>query len=230
MIFFRKIRNLTILITVFLIASTATTVWSQIITLAELTKDFDISNMVSLKISGSYKLESGETLDKAVKAIVTNSLDTSIDKVHLTVLLSKSLPSLKSHVETMGDLQTSSNKEVYTYTEEVSPDSSASDEQYLTFTKPIRKHNKNRNADEKARREGTFVATLFDGSLPLPASGSINILRGKEIKLNKEITSGIYRLAIVLSHPDKSGISLKPKITKMHYLIVRHDEKAPDSK
>ena len=89
MIFLRKIQNLTILLTVFLVASITTTAWGQIVTLTELTKDFDISDMVSIKLSGSYKLE-----------------------------------------------------------------------------------------------------------------------------------SGIYRLAIILSHPDKSGVSLKPKVTQMHYLIV----------
>lgn len=212
------------LLALILLVSTCTnTAYSQIVSLAELSQNYDVANMVSIEISGSYNLNIKDTLDKAVKAVVTNTLDTSINKVHLTVLLSKNLQSLKDHIKMMEKGTESGDKKLWAYSEDIAPGAQAQDEQFISFNQPIRKHNKANRKERENRTAGTHVDTIWNGTLPLPASDSIEILQGKNIRINKKIKTGIYRLAIVLSYPDQSGISLDPKITKMHYLIVHND-------
>jgi len=219
---FVKVNNLHLVYSLLFLLIGTTFLPAQIITLTELDKNYKITDYVSLKTSGSYKVIKNQNLNTAIEATVTNNLATSIDNVDVTILLCKSLPSLKDYIENMGTKESdSADDHQWTYIETDVPGIRDEQEQIVSFTAPFRtKQNENRHK-RVARAEGTYVETLYHGPLSLPGSETIKVIEGKNITLNKDIKPGIYRVAVVLSHMDASKINMKAKINVIHYLIVK---------
>jgi hypothetical protein len=207
--------------------------------------DLKAAQSVALRFEGSIRAARGKPLGMGLKALVSNLMSARVEDVHAAVLLSRSRETLQAALQE-AELDLRGKRWHYAegaYVEggegnwrELSWKGKAragtpTEWSYGTNTAPIIEGPGQsmgaydskvtlKTAVGSKRRRSQGLVVVWEGPLPLPSKGEVDLFDQRPCVLPRNLRPGVYYLGVRLSHPDASGIRLVPRVWDTKRIIV----------